>query len=441
MNRHDFALRVCRAALAAAVLVGTVGCRQRTSETISFEPEPRPVLAKAGFSPTLYARVAANSASSSALRMLATIGEPGHSRLALLSSIDGGDSFAGPVWVNGESKPIRGSGEGGPAFVATPDQMYAAWTEEGELLFARAINRGASFAEPIKLADSKGHFFSGYPTLAVAPNEDVYAVWLDTREQTSASDDNYSVFLARSTDHGASFGANVRIASKTCECCRPTLAFGSRGEVMVIWRHLYQNPSQVPATIRDMTVVVSTDNGNTFSAPQRIAADNWKLTGCPDSGAATARVGNRVYVAWLTEASPEVAGVRLSWSDDGGETWAPSVKGSQEVLDANYPSLTAMDDGTAVLVFQGRDPKQRAGWSEVGVFAVRIAADGRLSPPISVPGISSTASRPTIAAGSNGRVFVSWTGAQDGKPAVFLARGRFAEGSSRSLIAGLLGSR
>jgi len=34
-----------------------------------------------------------------------------------------------------------------------------------------------------------------------------------------------------------------------------------------------------------MTVAVSADTGQTFSAPKRVAEDNWKGNGCPDSGA------------------------------------------------------------------------------------------------------------------------------------------------------------
>jgi hypothetical protein len=187
---------------------------------------------------------------------------------------------------------------------------------------------------------------------------------------------------------------------------------------MVFWRQVY------PGSIRDMTVAVSSDSGQTFSPPKRVAEDNWKINGCPDSGAATARSGNRVYVAWLTEASSEISGVRLTWSDDGGKSWAPALLGSKGVLDANFPALAAGGDGKVELVFQGRDSKQQAGWSNVGIFAVEIGKDGRLSQPLAIPGIPSSATRPAIASGSGGRLYVSWTGEDKSARAVFLSRGR-----------------
>jgi hypothetical protein len=187
---------------------------------------------------------------------------------------------------------------------------------------------------------------------------------------------------------------------------------------MLFWRHIY------PGSIRDMTVAMSADNGATFTSPIRIAEDNWKLDGCPDSGVALARAGNRLYAAWLTEASPAIGGVRLTWSDNAGKTWAPAVLASQAILDANYPSMSAASDGRVELVFQGRDPEKNKGWAATSAFVVEIAPDGKLSEPKEVPGITHSISRPTVFAGMNGRVFVAWTSVQDGKPGVWYSRGR-----------------
>jgi hypothetical protein len=399
--------------LALALLVG---CQKNADVALAFEPAPRPVIEESGISPSRNARVGVTNISSVSVHMLALIGEGGQSRVALLNSEDGGDTFGQPVWASEPGKDITSGGENSPAFVVTPGPMYAAWSEGQELRFARSITWGESFEKPIRLNEKTP--FAGYPSLGVAPNGDVYAVWIDGRDQQGDGYNNYSIYLARSTDQGATFGKNVRVASGICPCCRPTLNFGPQGEVMVFWRQVY------PGSIRDMTVAVSSDSGQTFSPPKRVAEDNWKINGCPDSGAATARSGNRVYVAWLTEASSEISGVRLTWSDDGGKSWAPALLGSQGVLDANFPALAAGGDGKVELVFQGRDSKQQAGWSNVGIFAVEIGKDGRLSQPLAIPGIPSSATRPAIASGSGGRLYVSWTGEDKSARAVFLSRGR-----------------
>ena len=403
--------------LAAGVTVACGLVRSRP-DAYQFEPVPRAVLVQGGVTTSRTPKLGADWVSSPTLYLLAVLQQGEQSRLGLLTSSDGGDSFGRPVWVSASGRAVTSGGENSPAFVATERALYAAWNEGHQLLFARSLNWGGSFEKPIAIADKTDDSFSGYPSLGVAPNGDVYAVWIDTRDREGGADENYAVYLARSTDGGATFGKNTRVAIKICPCCRPTLAFGPAREVLVIWRHIYPGP------IHDMTVAVSRDKGQTFTAPRRIAEDNWKIDGCPDSGPAVARSGKRIYVAWLTEARPEISGVRLSWTDDGGATWAPAVMGSQGILDANYPAFSVGDDGRAVLVFQGRDPRSKAGWSPFSVYAVEISPDGKFGVPSAVPGITSSAQRPAVAAGTGGRLYVAWTGTAENQKAVYLSRGR-----------------
>ena len=383
---------------------------------LRFEPQPRSLSTVSGITPMRHPKLGVDPVSSNGVYVLVILGEGDSSRLALLNSTDGGDSFDKPVWIS-EPGGVNSHGENSPALVVRPDVMYAAWNQGGDIRLARSLTWGGSFEKPVRISDKPTKAFSGYVSIGVAPNGDVYAVWLDTRESTPTQD-VYAIYFARSTDKGATFGKNIKIADHVCECCRPNVSFGPNNEVLVFFRHIY------PGSIRDMTVAVTRDGGNSFSAPVRIAEDNWKLEGCPDSGIALARSGNRIYGAWLTEASPSKAGVRLTWSDDGGKTWAPAVLASQKVLDANYPALSAADDGRVGLIFQGRDPQKQSGWSTTSAFLVEIDKNGQLSAPIEVPGVPAPVVRPTLVEASNGSIFTAWTATIDGKPTVFLSRAR-----------------
>ena len=121
---------------------------------------------------------------------------------------------------------------------------------------------------------------------------------------------------------------------------------------MVFWRRVF------PGNIRDMVVSISNDQGNTFAPPVRVAEDNWKLEGCPDSGPAVVKVGHRIYVSWLTEATRARSGVRLSWTDDGGKTFSLPVMASTKTTRCQPSGLRPEDDGTLLLSFQARDPLQ-----------------------------------------------------------------------------------
>jgi len=385
---------------------------------LQFEPRPEPLgVPGEGTMPTRYPKIGGDNVASSVMHFLTVTGEGEDSRLALLNSNDSGDTFEKPVWVSEKGAKLSSHGENSPGFVVTAEQMYAAWNQGGDIRLARSLTWGESFEKPVRISDKPAKDYSGYVSIGVAPNGDVYAVWLDTRDRENGKE-VYSLYVARSKDHGATFGKNVRVAAHVCECCRPNVSFGTNGEVLVFWRHIYLG------NVRDMTVAASRDNGETFGAAVRIAEDNWKLEGCPDSGVALARAGNRVYAAWLTEASPAINGVRMTWTDDAGKTWAAPVMASQKVLDANYPAMSVANDGRVEMVFQGRNPEKENGWAPTTAFVVEIGKDGGLSAPMEVPGIEAAVSRPTVYAATNGRVFVGWTEVKEGKGTAKFSRGR-----------------
>ena len=391
---------------------------QPAGTTLQFEPHPRTlsVPGEPGMA-TRHPKIGGDNVASSVIHFLAVIGEGDNSRLALLNSNDSGDTFEAPVWVSEKGAKFSSHGENSPGLTVTPDILYAAWNQGGDIRVGRSLSWGGSFEKPVRISDKPEKDYSGYVSIGVAPNGDVYAVWLDTRDRENGKE-VYSLYMARSKDNGATFGKNARIAAHVCECCRPNVSFGPNGEVLVFWRHIY------PGNVRDMTVAVSRDNGETFGAPVRIAEDNWKIEGCPDSGIALARAEGRVYAAWLTEASPTLSGVQMTWTDDAGKTWAAPVLASQRVLDANYPAMSAAEDGRVEMVFQGRNPEKEKGWAPTTAFVVEIAKDGALSTPMEIPGIMSAASRPTVYATSNGRVFVGWTEMKEGKGTAKYSRGR-----------------
>lgn len=73
--------------------------------------------------------------------------------LALFNSENGGDSFDPPVWVSEQGKKVTSRGEDSPAFFVTQGDMFAAWNEGHELRFARSVNWGGRFEEPINVTD------------------------------------------------------------------------------------------------------------------------------------------------------------------------------------------------------------------------------------------------------------------------------------------------
>ena len=89
-----------RFGVAVSLLGLVVACKQRIVLPYEFEPLPRPVIARAGLSPSRNPRILSDWAVSPHLQVLAVIEGSGEPRLAFLNSEDGGDSFGPPVWVS-----------------------------------------------------------------------------------------------------------------------------------------------------------------------------------------------------------------------------------------------------------------------------------------------------------------------------------------------------
>lgn len=284
-------------------------------------------------------------------------------------------------------------------------------------MFARSPS-GDSFDAPIKVVDKAQPSFNGFASMAVAPNGDVYVAWLDGRNPGQMHG-TFPVYMARSTDRGKSFAPNVEVASGSCPCCRQRVAFGAHGEVHVFWRKVFHG------NIRDMVASNSTDGGTTFVEPVRVSEDNWQIAGCPESGPSAARIGNRLFVAWMTETDQGKGGVKLAWSDDEGKTFAPARVVSQGILDANHASLSVSGD-RLVILFQGRDAQKNQGWSTLQPYLVEVDGSGKMWELLAIASPKSI-TYPVISADPTGRIFMAWNESGENGPSLVFERGRRIE--------------
>ena len=383
-----------------------------------FEAEPRAVLAPSKITtsrdPKLYV------SSSGDLSLLAVYGGHGDSRLAVFSSHDGGDSFSMPELMTPSG--VTSHGENSPTFAFAWPYVVAVWeqkTPEGgsDIMFARRHQLKNLTDKPVRITDKAKRSPNSFPFMTASPSGTIYAVWLDGRDEAPAPADTYSIYLARSTDGGTTFGKNIRVATAACPCCRPTIGFGSKGEVLVAFRKVFDD------NIRDIAVAASTDDGTTFGAPVRVALDNWKLNGCPHTGPAFARKNNRLFLTWYSEGQDK-PGIRLAWSDDGAKSFSPAVIASGNIVDSNHPQLSVSEDGRMVLVFQGRDPVSKEGWGAVRPYLAEVDDSGKVSQAVMIPGSKRSISSPAVVAGTAGRVFVAWTEPGENGSQVMLSRGR-----------------
>jgi hypothetical protein len=409
-------------ALVSALAWTFLGSR-RSASGYQFERQPRAVLASLGVKAAKKPKLAVSA--SGALYMLAVYGDEGSERLGLSMSHDGGDTFSPMAPASKEGARVSSHGENGPSLAVMHTGTYALWqqtTKDGrsEIMCARAPGMGHSFEEPISIVDKQTPSFNGFSSLAAAPNGDVYAVWLDGRDPAEPKG-TFAVYLAKSTDRGASFSRNLRVALGACPCCRPAIAAGRNGEVYVSWRKVY------PGDVRDVVVATSYDSGQTFSEPVRVAGENWVLHACPESGPALVSTDTGVMVAWHGEGSGK-PGIRLALSKDSGKSFGPVVMASGTVLDADHPALSRSADGTVLLAFQGRGTANKTdAWEPLQPFLVAVRSDGSTEAPEAVTSEGRSSSYPEVAAGTGGRAYLAWSAADGQGRTVLVSRARKKE--------------
>ena len=382
------------------------------SSRLHFAAPPRPVLRDLGIQQSERPVLAVTENNN--LYLLAQ--DSTTKRLMLAMSHDGGDVFMKPVPVSAEDAHIMAASENGPSLVTRGMYQYALWQQSRpgggvDIMFARSGRMGEPFAAPVRILDKPltDTSYNGFSRLALAPNGDLYAVWLDGRDK-AGPEGTFSIYFAKSTDKGATWSKNIRIATAVCPCCRPSIAFGDHDEVYIAWRKVF------PGDIRDIVVAVSRNGGGAWAEPVRAGVDDWVLHACPDVGPTLAAEGGRLYVAWYSAGGGD-ASIRMSYSDDGAKSFSAKQVVSAGINDATHPEFATSSDGNIALVFQGR-PK-RDGWSGTAAYVAEISRDS-FHKPVQVPA-KVAASYPAIALGPD-TVFVAWTTHTKDDSTVYLTR-------------------
>lgn len=166
----------------------------------------------------------------------------------------------------------------------------------GALFYTQSFDGGNQWTEAnyLHVGDTTLGLSRSFFDLATLPDGEVGAIWLDSR-LTKERGDGSTLFFAKTTGKKG-FVKDQPIAYHTCECCRTDLFVDKNtNHIHIAYRDIIQD------TIRDMSHLVSMDNGKTFSEPKLISADNWMINGCPHTGPAMdATTDEKVHFIWYT---------------------------------------------------------------------------------------------------------------------------------------------
>jgi hypothetical protein len=174
------------------------------------------------------------------------LGNSTQSEIMLIRSTNGGENFASAENLSdspGESTDPRIAASEGNVFIVWED----ASSGNSEIKFARSSDGGASFSNPKNLSNNNGISFD--PRVAVSGNN-VYVVWEDTTSSSTAdtgaaeAGGSSDIFLARSTNNGATFGRVQNLSNSPVESFDPHIAV-SRSKLFVLWSDDNQGNAEV----------------------------------------------------------------------------------------------------------------------------------------------------------------------------------------------------
>src|SRR5437899_1727804 len=160
--------------------------------------------------------------------------------------------------------------------------------DDGPIFYKRSTDGGVTWEPTLQLNQATG----GRPAVAVLSNY-VHVTWFDKRDATN--DWDLEIYYKRSTDGGATWGPDVRMSHTPTHTRHPQI-MATPGVVCCIWEdgQIFKNGKAEgdPALYR----AVSTDNGETWSKPQRITFIN-----APSGWATHSKsyaYGSTIHLAW-----------------------------------------------------------------------------------------------------------------------------------------------
>ena len=314
----------------------------------------------------------------------------------------------GQVWGFSISRPVIAADGEGRIHIVYPGNGTSPKTGKSvaSSFYSRSIDGGQQFEEPIQLNGDPDEDLSAlimgglaqaqvFTAMAVSEQGAIHTFWLDTRGMTASM--RAALYYRRSDDGGARFKEEVRLQENDqCPCCQVTAVTSGRSSLFVSARQITGD------NIRTPTVMLSGDNGASFSAPVEMGGAPWRLEGCPlkltamattpdtihtlvHNGAedppgllyaratqrdmsflppqkihpeaavsdspAMASIGETLLAAWHAK----VDGPRriyYRFSLDGGENFLPVQALSTGEASVGYPAVATTPDGRFVLAWQ-----------------------------------------------------------------------------------------
>ncbi len=299
-----------------------------------------------------------------AVHMIYYKGDPGHGDLYYVRSRDGA-TFSAPLQVNSQpgSAIAAGNIRGGHIALGKDGRVHVAWNGSRSLTgkmgqepmwYTRINNAGTAF-EPQRNVIHTAYGLDGGGSLAADNAGNVYVVWHAPAPGTEG-EGNRRVWIARSTDNGATFEREKPVwdrATGACGCCGLNAFADRKGTLYVLYR------SATEVVHRDIYLVVSKDRGQTFEGTD---VSQWNVGACVMSSEAFAQAPAGVLAAWETEKQAYYGRVDPVTGKMSAPVAAPGAGGNRK-----HPAVAGNTQGESLFAWT-----EGMGWSKGGSLAWQL---------------------------------------------------------------------
>lgn len=278
-----------------------------------------------------------------------------------VSSKDWGRSFSQPRRVNSlaGSATAAGAIRGAQIAVGRGGRVHVAWNGSSKakprgplnpempadsphngtpMLYSRLGDDG-SFERQRNLM-TRTFALDGGGSLAADQKGNVYVAWHGKKKGSAKGEAGRRVWLARSTDGGATFSEEqpaFKEPTGACGCCGMRIFADSNGRLLGLYR------SARDVVHRDIYLLASNDHGKSFTGKM---LHPWEIGACPMTSMSFSETAHDLLAAWETEQQVYFAKIDRGSTQAGVPISAPG-KGHNR----KYPALAQDGDGRVLLTW------------------------------------------------------------------------------------------
>ncbi|UCG68527.1 MAG: hypothetical protein JSV09_12055 [Thermoplasmata archaeon] len=314
-----------------------------------------------------------------------------------------GENFGSNVRVDDTGFDITNQTR--PDIAIFGDNIYVVWMDNRlsgihntNIYFGKSTDKGVSFGADNRV-DNAPIGAAACPSIAVdKSNGNIYVVWQDYRN----SPEPYSIdiYFANSTDGGNSFGVNKRVIDETGSNYQfvPNIA-ASNDFIGVVWEDERGG----------IYFANSTDRGDTFGESKRVSDILGTAVYYPKIEIG---INGTIYVVWEHKID-DIYKILFSKSNDGGNTWTPSIKVCEDLTSEGQrmPSISLDTNDNIYVVWRDTHDKDPDIFSDMDIYFSKSTNGGNnftTGKQISIDTFDEDQYHPSISVNNEGKIFVTW---------------------------------